>query len=172
MKMSTNECPDPLKPLAQIIDTLGELSVKLIEVMDKQINAVVASDTEQVKELAEQHIDLKGAFKKQEKLFVKELERQLAQAEVEVSDVKLDALKEIFPESTTIIDQWKAGIEEHAIRLKKMHQQLGELLEFALNRNTEMMRSIYSIYNRKNTHYSSTGGTNEVSSGMAVNQEV
>jgi len=58
------------------------------------------------------------------------------------------------------------------MQLKKMHQQLDELLEFALSRNTEMMRSIYSIYSRKNTHYSATGGTNEISSGMAVNQEV
>ena len=172
METSTNECPNPLKPLGQIIDTLGELSTKLIEVMDKQIDAVVASNTDQIKKLAEQHINLKGTFRKQEKLFVKELKGQLSQAEVEVSDVKLDALKEAFPEAASIINRWKEGIEEHAIRLKKMHQQLGELLEFALSRNTEMMRSIYSIYNRKNTHYSSTGGTNEVSSGMAVNQEV
>ncbi len=172
MKNSTHEIPDPLKKFAQIIGTLDTISFKLIEVMDQQIDAVVASDTDRIKQLAEQHIDLKGVFRQQEQLFVKELRGQLVGKGIEADDIKLDALKQSFPDSAALIDQWKAGIQKNAMQLKKMHQQLSELLEFALSRNTEMMRSIYSIYNRKNTHYSATGGTNELSSGMAVNQEV
>lgn len=159
---------EPLQNISESIQALYNIGQELISVMDKQIDAVICLNTDEVEKHTERHTYLKGQFKKYEKAFVGELEKKLGS---DSSGIKLEALKKVFPDSASIIDEWKKSLNENALELQEKQAQLFQLLEFALDRNAQMMHSIYSIYNKNNTHYSSNGGKNDISSGMAINQE-
>ncbi|MCC5913841.1 MAG: flagellar export chaperone FlgN [Balneolaceae bacterium] len=161
-----------LSRISQSVEGLNRTSQELFMVMDEQIQAIVSADAERVEKLSEEHSILHGRFKEHEREFVKELEKSLDKIMDDKRKIRLAALKEIYPESATKIEQWKMVLSENTRRLQKKHNQVVDLLEFALARNAKLMHSIYSLGDSKNTHYSPTGGKSEVASGVAVNHQV
>ncbi|MDR8394642.1 flagellar export chaperone FlgN [Aliifodinibius sp. S!AR15-10] len=172
METGAEDATYSLEEITELITRLDELAGELLRVMEEQIESVVASHPEKVEQFTEEHTELKAEFKKQEVAFVEELNRQVQATFGKSEPVKLEMLKQVYPGSAPAIDQWRALLRDNSRKLKRKHQQLVDLLRFAMGRNTEMMHSIYHMYNKNNTHYSSTGGTSDVASGMAINQEV
>ncbi|WP_138430768.1 hypothetical protein [Fodinibius saliphilus] len=152
----------------QTVEELEVLSQKLIQTIDNQTKAVIASNDKKIEEFAERYTTLKGSFKEQEKQFIDQLQDMTPPKD---ERLKLEHLKETYPQYGQMIEQWEESLGTHTRLLKRKHKKLNELLEFALNRNVELMHSIYRLHNQKNTHYSSGGGREEIASGMAVNKE-
>lgn len=161
----------PLQDVKAVVENLQELSEKLMTVMDKQTEAVVVANEKHMEKNAERYTTLKAAFKEQEKKFVVMLREMIPPKEGEVEGIGLQQLKKKFPQSKFIIDSWRNALGKQARKLKRKHERLNELIEFALNRNVELMHSIYTLHNQTNTHYSSGGSTEEISSGVAINKE-
>lgn len=153
-----------------VVEQLQYLSDQLIELIDNQADAVVASDQEQIEQNAERYTDLMGAFKQQEKDFIKNLRALAGSAQENEANPKLEDLKKLYPESSETITGWKKSLGSKTRKLRHKHQKLNTLLEFALERNAEFMRSIYRLH-QKNTHYSAGGNKEEFSSGIAINKE-
>jgi len=160
-----------LSELGQIIEKMQLLSEKLLVVLEKQTKAVVATDLEQIEQNAEEYTSLKGAFKNQENKFIEHLKKIIVTAGEDEAEVRLEELKKLYPEAYETIEGWKQKLQAQIQQLKQKHKQLNELLSFALNRNVELMRSIYSMHNQNNTHYSQGGNKEEISSGIAVNKQ-
>lgn len=157
--------------ITKAFKALDDTSLKLISLMDDQISAITMSDTEKIEALTEEHAFLIGEFKKHEEQFILELGRCLESEEDEDRGVKLIALKKVFPESAELIEEWKNKLTENTGRLQKKHEQLVDLLEFAMVQNAKLMRSYYGAGNEKNTHYSSKGTKSGFSSGLTINEE-
>ncbi len=156
----------------QIIDRLGMLSDDLMEVIDKQIEAVVSSNEEDIVEYVEKYTHLRGVFKEQEHKFIDHLQMMLNDAaEVDGVEIRLEYLKEVYPEATDTIAGWQITLEKQMETLKEKHQELNNLLEFAVDKNMQLMHSIYSLHNKKNTRYGAGGSKEEISSGIALNKE-
>lgn len=157
----------PLSKVQQNVGTLSRLSQNLMSVMDKQIMAIIANDDEEIEENAERYANLKGTFKEKELEFVKGLKGLLE--DTEQDEIRLEALKKVFPDSAEIIDDWKTELEDQIGQLKNKHQRLNVLLDFAMDRNIQIFHSIYGLSNQKNTRYGSEGIKEDVSSGLAIN---
>ncbi|WP_340103558.1 flagellar export chaperone FlgN [Rhodohalobacter sp. 8-1] len=161
---------DQLRDMDNIVLDLRETSEQLIYVMEEQIQAIISSSPEKIEELTEKQTAIQSEYKKYERAFIVELERN-----VEGSDdgglPKLGDLVMRFPGEEQVINQWKATLSQNAKNLQRKNKQLVDLLEFALNRNTRLMHSFYTLFNNKNSHYSPTGQKSHVASGVAVNQE-
>lgn len=161
---------DQLRDMDNIVMDLHETSEQLIYVMEEQIQAIISSSPEKIEELTEKQTAIQGEYKKYERAFIVELERN-----VEENDKgglpKLGDLVMRFPGEEQVINQWKASLSQNARNLQRKNKQLVDLLEFALNRNTRLMHSFYTLFNKKNSHYSPTGQKSNVASGVAVNQE-
>ena len=155
----------------EIIGRLHRLSDDLIAVIDKQIDAVVSSDKEHIEKYVEKYITLRGIFKDQEHKFMDHLQAMLTNVDANSVDVRLELLKEVYPESEVKINKWQKTLEQKMGTLKKRHKKLNQLLEFAVEKNMELMHSIYSLNNKKGTRYSSGGNKEEISSGIALNKE-
>ena len=113
---------------------------------------------------------MQSEYKKHERAFIVELERNVE--DHENSGVpKLADLVVKFPDEEQTINNWKATLSQNAKNLQRKNKQLVDLLEFALNRNTRLMHSFYTLFNNKNSHYSPTGQKSHIASGVAVNQE-
>ncbi|NGP87371.1 hypothetical protein [Fodinibius halophilus] len=159
---------EKLNAFGETVEELERLSQKLIKTIENQTKAVIASNDKKIEEFAERYTTLQGAFKEQEKQFIDQLQAMVPSKE---ERLKLEHLKETFPQFAGMIDQWEESLGTHTRLLKRKHQKLNELLEFALSRNVELMHSIYSLHNQKNMHYSSGGDKKEIASGIAVNKE-
>lgn len=160
-----------LKEFEDIIDRLGSLSDDLMEVIDKQIEAVVSSNQEDIEQYVEQYTHLRGVFKEQEHKFMDHLQTLLNNAGISSVEIRLEYLKEAYPESSDTITDWQMTLEKQMEALKEKHQKLNELLEFAVEKNMKLMHSIYSLHNKKNMRYGAGGSKEEISSGIALNKE-
>ncbi|HKL18294.1 MAG TPA: hypothetical protein VJ905_04975 [Halalkalibaculum sp.] len=161
-----------LQKISETVEHLDKTSRELLGVMDEQINAIISSDTGKMEEFTEAHSTIRCQFKKYEKAFVKELHEVIDPVTDELESLRLVNLKKIFPESALLVDHWKELLSRNTRQLQRKHEQLLQLLNFAMSRNTDVMRSIYSIYNLKNSHYSANGDKTGTVSGVALNQEV
>lgn len=163
---------DNLSALEHIIKELQQVSEQLMKILDKQTDAVVAVNEEQIERNAEKYTDLKKFYQKQEQKFIDELSVLLSADNITREDLRLNKLKKVFPQSSAVIDQWQDMLEKQTRKLKEKHQKLNTLLEFALERNTELIRSIYRMHNREYTQYRPSGDKDNISSGIAINKEV
>lgn len=142
----------------------------LLDVMNAQKEALLASNVEQIEALTEQHSQLSQDLREQETRFVTALHSHF---EIEAgSDIKLSNLKTYFPDLAELIDSWRETLIEKTILLQQKHYQIVQLFEFAMLRNGNMMKTIYSLHNEKNMQYSATGKREHVVSGVAINQRV
>jgi len=167
--LQENKLNGPLSEVQQNVGVLSQLSQNLINLMDKQVKAIIADDDKEIVKNAERYANLKGTFKEKELEFVKGIKGLLD--ETEYDEIRLESLKKVFPDSAEIIDNWKAELEEQFSQLKINHQRLNTLLDFALNRNVQIFQSIYGLSNQKNIHYGSGGNKEDVSSGLAINKK-
>lgn len=158
------------KEFEDSIRELQRLSRKLMDVLDKQAKAVISGDKDEIDRYIDKYTNLKGRFKEQEHLFVDHLQSLVKDSD-NADELRLENLKDVFPQSHETIDKWQKNIATQMRDLKQKHQNLNRLLEFAVERNGALMQSIYSLHNEKNTHYSSKGNKEEKSSGIAVNKE-
>lgn len=163
-----------LKSLSQTVNVLDMTFSRLMAVMDKQVQAIIASDAEKIEELTEEQSSLQGDYKQYERAFIEELEQAVSGVPGSGADShqpSLSRLKEIFPEAAPTIARWQKQLTENAARLKQKHGQVVQLLEFALVQNANMMHSIYRLHNEKNSHYSQNGDKAGVVSGVAINHK-
>lgn len=168
---ASNSSRDSFQKMAQIIKDLQYLAQRMLTVMDEQIEAIVANNETNIEKHTEKYTDLRGAFNNKEKDFEDHLHKLLEKAEQSPAQVRLSELKELFPDAQSVIDSWQKQLRKQSRDLKKKHERVVSLLDFALNRNIELMYSIYSLSNRMNTRYGSGGQKEEISSGIAVNKE-
>lgn len=169
--MSTQPIDNPrLRDMDKIVLNLREISEQLIYVMEEQIQAIISSSPDKIEELTDRHTAIQSEYKKQEQAFIVELERNVEEPE-NGELPRLSDLVERFPDKEQKINSWKAILSQNAKNLKRKNKQLVDLLDFALNRNTRLMHSFYTLFNNKNSHYSPTGQKSQIASGVAVNQE-
>lgn len=151
------------------IEELMNISNRLLDVTNAQIDAVIYSDMDKIEELTDDHFHLSSEFKKQEERFIHELGIVLNKKGDE--RIQLSQLKELFPEAAGQIDVWRTGLIRVTTELHQKHQQIVQLLELAMVRNASLMKTIYSLHNAKATHYSTAGSKENVVSGVAINQK-
>lgn len=159
-----------LTNLASQVDSLNQIFGRLVQTMEGQIEAIVSSDPKAIENLTEEHSSLSAEYKNAEKNFITEL-KELFMSKSD-KPLRLSHLKEIYPDSSTEIDLWRELLTSNTKKLQQKHEHVVRLLEFALLRNSSMMRSIYSIQNNKTSHYTLEGNKENKISGMAVNQEI
>lgn len=168
---SEREINESFRQIEQTVEGLQSLARQMREVLDKQTEAIVSADEEKLTRNTEAYTDLRGRYNEQEQKFIDQLNHLLEPAGVSSREVRLEKLKSIFSDASATIDKWKEQLRRQALELKRKNERVVELLDFALNRNAELMYAIYSLHNRKNTHYGSGGQKEEISSGMTVNKE-
>lgn len=168
---SDSKANESFRHLQQIVERLQQLAGQLTGVMDQQTEAIIAGDEENMETLTEDYSELRGQFEEQELKFVNQLHHMLGTDAESTRKIRLELLKETFPDAAGTIDQWRQLLRRQARELKQKNKRIVDLLDFALSRNAELMYAIYSLNNRKNTHYGSGGQKEEISSGMAVNKE-
>ncbi len=170
----TKENIAPLQSLLETIELLDQSSQKLIEVMEEQVDAIIGSDTEKIESLSDRHATLTWQYKGYEKKFISELSSALNSGKSEDGHqgLRLLNLKLKFPESEEQIDKWHKMLTSNASKLQSKHQQVMELLEFAMEQNARLMHSMYSQHSEKDSHYGANGNRSAISTGIAVNQEV
>jgi ribonuclease D len=155
-----------LRDIDYIVLDLHETSQQLIYVMEEQIQAIISSSPEKIEELTEKQTTIHSEYKKHERAFIVELERNMEG----VGNSNLPKLGDLvvkFPQEEKKINRWKATLSQNARNLQRKNKQLVDL-----NRNTRLMHSFYTLFNNKNSHYSPTGQKSHIASGVAVNQEV
>lgn len=165
-----NDTHEKLKGLAVKIEHLHESSSKMLQLMEDQVDAIIASDAFKIEKLSEQHDDLSVRYKLHEDDFISTLS-EILEPEKSNKPVRLSELKSLFPESSVTIDTWQTLLFQNTQKLQKKNEQILELLEFALSRNAKLMRSLYSLHHEKNTRYAPNGDTKGIMPGVAVNQE-
>ena len=159
-----------LNKLSMYVDLLNDTFTQLHETMEGQIEAIVSANSHRIEELTEEHSTLSFRYKQLEKDFILELRDQLKN-EPDLP-IRLTSLKSIYPSFSDKIDQWRNMLTENTNRLQQKHEHVVRLLEFALLRNSNMMRTIYSVHNNKASHYTLDGQKEHRSTGMAINQEI
>lgn len=162
--------PKEIQAISEKVELLHDSSNRMIEVMERQIEAIISSNTNQIEELANLHSTLTIRYTENEQEFIQELSAILSTTP-EKKGLKLMALKELFPAYTNQIEYWQAILHENVNRLQQKHHQVVELLEFAMNNNAKMLETLYSKSSEKNKHYSPTGSTHSMMPGMALNQK-
>ena len=160
-----------LEEFGNIIDELSGLSQDLTTIIEKQTEAVISADEEKIERYTQRYTELKGDFEAHEKKFARHLRELLLPAKGGDGEIKLERLKEFWPESKDRIEEWKTSLDQQLTTLKRKHEKLNSLLAFALNQNATMMRSLYGLHNQKNSLYGLSGSKEEISSGMAINKE-
>ncbi|MBO6586826.1 MAG: flagellar export chaperone FlgN [Gracilimonas sp.] len=160
-----------LEQIAESVDLLHNCSKQIIKVMEDQIDAIIASNALRIEELSEVHGNLSKRFKIHEQEFISELSALLATSG-STAPVRLVSLKEVFPESVSDIENWHKTLTADTKELQRKHNQILQLLEFAMSQNARMMQSMYSVHNSKNTHYAPTGQQKGITTGVALNQEI
>ncbi len=169
--MSKNEKSEiTLKNLGDHVELLNKIFGRLLHTMDGQIDAIVSSDPKSIEQLTEEHSMLSAEYKRAEKSFISELKNQFKSRGDQTP--RLSELKEIYPEAAELIENWREILTLNTKKMQQKHEHVVRLLEFALLRNSSMMRSIYSIQNNKTAHYTLEGNKENKMSGLAVNQEI
>lgn len=159
-----------LNNLAANVETLDHIFGRLLLTMEAQIEAIVSSDPKSIEALTEEHSALSSEYKIAEKRFISELKNLFTSKNDK--PLRLNDLKEIYPSESDRIDTWRDLLTSNTKKLQQKHEHVVRLLEFALLRNSSMMRSIYSIQNNKSAHYTLEGNKENKMSGLAVNQEI
>lgn len=159
-----------LNKLSMYVDLLNDTFNGLHDAMEGQIEAIVSSDPERIEELTQEHSTLSFRYKQLEKDFVLELRDQLKESPE--LPIRLISLKSIYPSLSDKVDLWRKQLTDNTNRLQQKHEHVIRLLEFALLRNSNMMKSIYSVHNASTSHYTLKGNKENRTSGMAVNQEI
>lgn len=167
---TANKMPQEIKVISEKVELLHESSNKMIEVMERQIDAIIASNTTKIEELATLHASLTVRYTENEQDFINEL-CSILNSNAEKKGIKLAALKELFPEYSNQIEYWQSILQENVAKLQRKHHQIVELLEFAMNSNAKMLETLYSKGTEKNKHYSATGTTSSIMPGLAINQK-
>lgn len=171
MQIETEQ-PARLQELHTIVESLRTTSEQIIYVMDEQIQAVISSSPEKIEELTERQSEMQSRYKKFEREFILQLEKHVNERGGDGKEIpRLSDLKDKFPAQQAEIERWKVMLSQNTQNLQRKNRQLVDLLEFALNRNTRLMHSFYTLFNRKNSHYNPSGQTANIASGVAVNQE-
>ena len=160
-----------LQTISESVELLDSCSKQIIKAMEGQIDAIIASDAIKIERLSEVHGALSKQFKIHEHEFIGELTALLS-ASKSPDPVRLLSLKKVFPESAGMIDEWHKMLTSNTKELQRKHNQILQLLEFAMSQNARMMQSMYSVHNEKNTLYAPTGKQTSVSTGVAINQEI
>jgi hypothetical protein len=162
-----------LQRLSDTIELLDNSSKQLMSLMEDQVDAIIASDTQKIESLTDVHTSLSWHYKKNEKEFIKDLSKLLEEVSGgKDQSIRLLNLKTYFPSCEDEINSWHKALSENAKKLKQKHNQVIELLEFAMKQNARMMHSMYSQHNEKNTRYISNGSRSDIATGVAVNQEI
>lgn len=162
-----------LQRLADAVDLLDYSSKQLMSLMEEQIEAIIASDTQKIEALTDVHTSLSWHYKKNEKEFINDLSKLLQEiTDDENQPVRLLNLRAYYSSWTSQIDSWHQVLSENARKLKQKHKQVTELLEFAMKQNAGMMHNLYSQHNEKNTRYISNGSRSDIATGVAINQEI
>ncbi len=170
MMNTDKNIPKEILALSEKVELLHESSNKMIEVMERQIEAIISSNTSKIDELANLHAALTIRYTENEQDFINELS-SILNAKSEKEGIKLSALKELFPDYSTQIEYWQNILHGNVEKLQRKHQQIVELLEFAMSSNAKMLETLYNKGTEKNKHYSATGTTNSIMPGLAVNQQ-
>jgi len=170
MMNSVKKMPKEIQVISEKVELLHQSSNKMIEVMERQIDAIIASNTSQIEELASLHATLTIRYTENEQDFINELSLILSD-KTEKKGIKLAALKELFPDYSSQIEYWQSLLQDNVVKLQRKHHQIVELLEFAMTSNAKMLETLYNKSTEKNMHYSATGTTNSVMPGLAVNQK-
>ena len=165
-----NNMPKEIQAISEKVELLHESSSRMIDVMERQIDAIISSNTNQIEELANLHSTLTIRYTENEQEFIEELSAILSSSQ-ETKGLKLIALKELFPAYTKQIEYWQTLLQENVARLQQKHNQVVELLEFAMNNNARMLDKLYSKSSEKNKHYGPTGSTHSMMPGMALNHK-
>jgi hypothetical protein len=164
--------PEHVQELANTVVQLDVILNEIHQIIEKQIEAVVQSDSEELSVLTEKHTELQLRYASSEKEFIKKLKYCAESADNKSDSVKLEHLKDAYP----VLEDWVVGVRkflnEKVQTLSKKQSQLVNLLEFAITRNKNLMHSIYDMYNHKNKVYSSKGNNGQIPSGVAINQEI
>lgn len=161
-----------LGKLTDLIDLLDNHSKQMISVMERQIDAIIGSDSQKIESLSETYNSLSWKYKTNEEEFIAELGKILKDRKLGKNhQPRLIDLKEKFPEMRNIVDIWHKRLSENAQKLQNKHNQIVQLLEFAMKQNAKLMHSLYNKHNEKNTHYAANGDRSSVITGVAVNQE-
>lgn len=164
-----NEIPKEIEILSQKINSLHESSNKMIELMECQIDAIIASNTSKIEELSSLHASLTIRYTENEQDFISELSSILESVK-ETKGIKLATLKELFPDYSSQIEHWQNLLKENVAKLQRKHLQIVELLEFAMSSNAKMLDTLYAKGTERNMRYSATGTTHSVVPGIALNQ--
>lgn len=164
------EIPEAIQKISEKVELLHQSSSKMIEVMERQIDAIIHSNSQKIEELANLHASLTVRYTENEQEFIDELSAILS-TKKNKKGIKLVALKELFPEYKSQIDYWQTLLQDNVSKLQRKHQQIVELLEFAMSSNARMLETLYSKSSEKNLHYSASGNASSVMPGLAVNQK-
>lgn len=160
----------PLHHIAETVELLNASSTQLIQVMNRQIDAIITSNTAEIEQLSEDHASVSQQFKTHETKFIAELENILGVPKQKT--LRMLDMKKMFPECEVDIDAWHKMLSDNSKTLQRKHEQVMQLLEFAMNQNAKLMHSVYSLHNEKNTHYGANGNRSNIMTGVAVNQEI
>lgn len=172
MNNTKNKMPH-LQKISDTLELLDNSSRQLLGVMENQIQAIIASKSEELEALSDLHATISKSYKTYEDEFINQLVEILAPIKENGNRrFRLLDLKEIFPEQSEKISEWHSLLSKNTNNLQEKHRQVIALLEFAMAQNARTMHSIYSMHNEKNMHYGANGNPSGVISGMAVNQEV
>jgi uncharacterized coiled-coil protein SlyX len=162
----------PLQNLSERVADLYDVFGRLYTCIDQKINAIVMSDVNRIEDLTEQHSTLHTEFKKMEKAFIESIQKSIPSGEDIAAPLSLRALKQIYPQYATWIDEWQDMLFRRMMQVQRHHDHLGQLLEFARDQNAAIMQSYYQVQTRKNVHYTATGEQSRVPSGVAVNHSI
>lgn len=172
MSTETNPKSFPLQNLSERVADLYDIFGRLYECIDQKINAIVVSDVNRIEDLTEKHSTLHMEFKKKEKAFVEAIQEIIPSGSEIVAPLSLRALKLVYPEYTTWVDEWQDTLFRRMMQVQRHHDHLGQLLEFARDQNSTVMQSYYQVQTRKNVHYTSTGEQSRIPSGVAINHSI
>jgi hypothetical protein len=160
----------PLQKIAETVQLLHTSSTQLIKIMNRQIDAIIASNTIEIEELSDTHAAVSKQFKAYETAFITELSKIFADTEPKA--FRLLDLKKVAPAWAMEIEAWHKTLSDNTKTLQRKHEQVMQLLEFAMSQNANLMQSMYSLHNEKNAHYGANGNRTGIMPGVAVNQEV
>jgi len=161
----------PINDLSRKARLLDHASQHLLEVMDEQVNAVIASEADKLVRCTEKNVSAQQTFMNAEKAFINSLVTSIPGASRNDSRVSLELLRESYPDHAEDIVKWKDQISQNIDKLQRKQKQLVELLDFAQQQNKSLMQTLYGVEDAKNVHYSQKGVKSGMMSGMAVNQE-
>ncbi len=167
-KIAKEQDSESIHHFSKYIVALENVLDDIEHVLINQKEAVIASDVQLVEELTEKHYQLSANLSKVETEFIEELRKNSSQTDSD--DTTISTLKYYYPEAEEIIDNWANSLKYKTENIKQKHQQVIHILEFAMLRNSNLMRTIYAMHSEKNTQYSINGSKSNMMNGIAVNQ--